>query len=94
MLFSCYPKDEDRLRVYSPDPLADTYFDSSDAAPGTLWAQSKVRADACFGAAAESGGLIGTAFVVRDIVQIFDALGEDLINYYGTGRSARSRRQC
>lgn len=84
LFFSCYPNDGERARVFSPDPLASIYFDSSDAAPGVLWAESKVRADSCYEALKETGGLVGTAFAVRDIIQTFDALGEDLVNFYGT----------
>jgi hypothetical protein len=29
------------------------------------------------------GGLVGTAFVVRDIVKISEAVGDELINYFG-----------
>lgn len=57
---------------------------SSDAAAGTLWGMAQVVADACNTSAQETGGLIGTAFVVRDMMRIVDALGEDgMLRYWG-----------
>jgi hypothetical protein len=38
----------------------------------------------CLNNTQEIGSLLGTAFVVRDMVRIIDALGEDgLLRYYG-----------
>ncbi|CAG9982166.1 unnamed protein product [Clonostachys byssicola] len=82
LFFSCYP-DEDRARIFNPDPLAETWYDESDVAPGMIWAESKLRAEQCFKTRGDVGGLVGTAFVVRDIVKISEAVGDELINYFG-----------
>ena len=41
-----------------------------------------------------SRGPIGTAFAVRDVLQTFDSLGEDLVYYYGKRRSQPSFVNC
>lgn len=48
-----------------------------------IWAESKLRAEQCFRTRGDVGGLVGTAFVVRDIVKISEAVGDELINYFG-----------
>ncbi|CAI6094285.1 unnamed protein product [Clonostachys chloroleuca] len=48
-----------------------------------IWAESKLRADQCFKTRGDVGGLVGTAFVVRDIAKISEAVGDELINYFG-----------
>ena len=51
---------------------------------GKLWATTQVAADACLAARNETGALVGTAFVARDMMRIVDALGEDgLLRYWG-----------
>lgn len=52
---------------------------------GTIWAQSKLYVDECYdNQTPEMMGLIGTAFVVRDMMKIVDALKEDgLLRYWG-----------
>lgn len=48
------------------------------------WESYLQQAEACKVAHAANGNFYGTAFVVRDMVQILDALGEDgLLRYYG-----------
>lgn len=51
----------------------------------TGWEESKIYAKKCFDTMSETGSYISTAFVVRDMVQIIDALGEDgMLRYWGT----------
>ena len=48
------------------------------------WASAELFADTCYEKMNATGELIGTAFVVRDMVEIIDALGEDgLLRYWG-----------
>lgn len=57
---------------------------SSDVTPGRLWASTKLLVDKCYETSKEMAGVCGTAFVVRDMMQIVDALGEDgLLRYWG-----------
>ncbi|KXX79857.1 Carboxylesterase A [Madurella mycetomatis] len=79
--FSCYPNQVTRLTnaLMNRDSS-----NSSEVAAGTLWGMGQVIADACHTNAQEIGGLVGTSFVVRDMMQIVDALGEDgLLRYWG-----------
>ncbi|KDN66633.1 putative TAP domain-containing protein [Colletotrichum sublineola] len=49
-----------------------------------MWATAKLLADKCYKRNRESGRLIGSAFVARDMMKIVDALGEDgLLRYWG-----------
>lgn len=49
------------------------------------WEESKSYAESCYDSMKETGEYISTAFVVRDMVNILDALGEDgLLRYWGT----------
>ncbi|KAK5274220.1 hypothetical protein LTR96_000820 [Exophiala xenobiotica] len=78
--FSCYSSDSQRKPLSPFSPLAN----SSDAATGQRFAASEISAMHCLNNTQELGGLLGTAFVVRDMVRIIDALGEDgLLRYYG-----------
>ena len=57
---------------------------SSDVALGQIWANGAALSDNCLINNRQTGELIGTAFVARDMMQIVDALGEDgLLNYWG-----------
>ncbi|TLS24859.1 hypothetical protein PpBr36_08637 [Pyricularia pennisetigena] len=57
---------------------------SSEVAPGRIWATSLQISEACAKKNADKGRFLGTAFVARDIIQIVDALGEDgLLRYWG-----------
>jgi hypothetical protein len=72
---------EDRISAAAGIPQS---LNSSDTALGTVWAAEEVRADKCVENAKDIGELIGTPFVVRDMVQIIDALGEDgMLRYWG-----------
>lgn len=58
--------------------------DSSNTAPGQVWAESTIFGEECRKAQNATGDLIGTAFTVRDMFQIVDALQEDgLLRYWG-----------
>ncbi|KAF9878316.1 nedd8-like protein [Colletotrichum karsti] len=60
------------------------YTNSSDTNPGRLWASAKLFVDKCYEKNKARGGVYGTAFVVRDMLQIVDALDEDgLLRYWG-----------
>ena len=48
-----------------------------------MFEQAKARADICYRANKDTGGLYGTAFVVRDMMAIVDALGEEELNFWG-----------
>jgi hypothetical protein len=57
---------------------------STDVALGRLWARGEINANICFKKANETGRLIGTAFVARDLISVVDALDEDgLLRYWG-----------
>ncbi|EJT81144.1 hypothetical protein GGTG_01128 [Gaeumannomyces tritici R3-111a-1] len=59
---------------------------SSDAAMGSLWAATSLRAAACAKApeAQARGNFTGTALVARDMMAIVDSLGEDgMLRYWG-----------
>ena len=57
---------------------------SSDTALGRLWAQAEIYVNSCKSAQNGTTGLIGTAFVARDMMRIVDALGEDgMLRYWG-----------
>ena len=77
--FSCYKSAEDRTQ--GADPVE--YAEASDASLGRLWAHGKVLADECAANAADTGAVISTAFVARDVMQIVDALGEEDLNFFG-----------
>ncbi|KAF5501858.1 putative hydrolase [Colletotrichum aenigma] len=89
--FSCF-KDQDEIDDYvlrTPKAWAimtppNFSSNSSDVTPGRLWASSKLLVDKCYETSKEMAGVYGTAFVVRDMMQIVDALGEDgLLRYWG-----------
>ncbi|KIW72681.1 hypothetical protein PV04_00859 [Phialophora macrospora] len=57
---------------------------ASDVALGQNFANSEIQASQCQAATEDIGGLVGTAFVARDMARIVDALGEDgLLRYWG-----------
>jgi len=57
---------------------------SLDLALGRLWGVTKLVSDDCYETQNKTGDLIGTAFVVRDMMQIVDAPDEDgLLRYWG-----------
>lgn len=79
--FSCYSTAIER----SNTQFSVVAGESSDVALGSNWASSQVLANACYATQNGTGGLIGTAFVARDMMRIVDALGEDgLLRYWGS----------
>jgi pimeloyl-ACP methyl ester carboxylesterase len=61
------------------------FSNSSDVALGRLWARGTVNANICYEKANKIGGLVGTAFVARDLMSVVDALDEDgKLRYWGT----------
>ena len=50
---------------------------SSDVVMGQQFAEAEIQALQCQAATKNTGELIGTAFVARDMARIVDALGED-----------------
>lgn len=58
---------------------------SSDVTLGRLWARGEIDAHLCLENANETGQLISTAFVARDLISIVDALEEDgMLRYWGS----------
>jgi hypothetical protein len=79
--YDCYDSDLDRLLLAPP---ADTLGNASDTALGQNLASAEVTAAQCLNTTADIGGLVGTAFVARDMARVVDALGEDgLLRYWG-----------
>ncbi|RYP37233.1 hypothetical protein DL767_003052 [Monosporascus sp. MG133] len=57
---------------------------TSDVMLGRHWARGGIDAHMCFERAAETGSLISTAFVARDLMRVAEALEEDgLLRYWG-----------
>ncbi|KAL5940404.1 hypothetical protein ACKVV1_008073 [Pyricularia oryzae] len=83
---NCFDEEDpqDVLRKLSIDERLSHTGNSSDVAPGRLWATSLQISEACAKKNAENRRFLGTAFVARDIIQIVDALDEDgLLRYWG-----------
>ncbi len=80
--FDCYNNsDIERVLLSPPD---NTLGNASDTALGQNLAIAKVTSAQCLDTTADIGGLVGTAFVARDMARIVDALGEDgLLRYWG-----------
>ncbi|OJD34142.1 nedd8-like protein [Diplodia corticola] len=78
---SCYDSDEARAQAIQIALLGN----ASDVARGTIWATSRAVADSCKENAEDIGGLVGTAFYARDLMQVVDALGDTdgLLNFWG-----------
>ncbi|GJD02462.1 TAP domain-containing protein [Colletotrichum higginsianum] len=88
---SCFEDEQERTSYVLKNPKAwgslippNFWAKSSDNTPARLWAYAKLYVDKCYERNKEVGGLVGTAFVARDMMQIVDALGEDgLLRYWG-----------
>ncbi|ORY71044.1 polyketide synthase 3 [Pseudomassariella vexata] len=77
-------------RLFAQIPNTAT-ANSSDTALGHIWAEAMLSSDACLNGMNESGTLVGTAFVARDMMKIVDALGEDgMLRYYVLGATVAS----
>ncbi|KAK3304150.1 TAP-like protein-domain-containing protein [Chaetomium strumarium] len=78
--FSCYNNAAERTMAQ----LALAAGNSSDVAAGRNWGNAQILAESCYAARNETGALVGTSFVARDMMRIVDALGEDgLLRYWG-----------
>ena len=76
--FQCFEQEELGLSYANGLPEA------SEVAPGMLWGQATILAEACGERLKETGDLVGMAFTARDMMQIVDALGEDgKLRYWG-----------
>ena len=79
--FSCYPSAAERAASFLGSAL---FGNSSDVANGRLWAEGTNYAAACEKVNGSIGGLIGTAFTARDMMQIVDAIETDgMLRYWG-----------
>lgn len=51
---------------------------------GRLWARGTIDANICARRRNDTGRLLGTAFVARDVVEVAKSLGEDdMVRYWG-----------
>lgn len=79
--YSCYNTSLESTTATSSIPIP---WDQSDTSLGTAWATLQMLAEQCLITTSETAELLGTAFVARDIVNVYDALGEgNKIHYYG-----------
>lgn len=92
MPFTCFnsKKEQSAAILESPGIWHDTLTsiftstDASNTAPGRIWAIGKAVADQCYKEHGDVGSMIGTAFVVRDMMAIVDALEEDgMLKFWG-----------
>ncbi|KAH7324345.1 peptidase S33, tripeptidyl-peptidase [Stachybotrys elegans] len=57
---------------------------ASDTALGSVWARGTLDAQECYEASRETGSLVGTAFVARDLMEVVDGLeGDGMLRYWG-----------
>lgn len=82
MTYSCFDTPQERTILQAKYPTL--LSDATDVALGDIWAYSGVIANACGERLKDLGGLVGTAFAVRDMMQVVDALDEDgLLRFWG-----------
>jgi hypothetical protein len=80
--FSCYNTTVERALAGIGVPSTWT---ASDAALGYIWAAKQIKGKKCLLHAGDTGELIGTAFVARDIIRVVDALGGDgTVRFWGS----------
>ncbi|KIV88223.1 hypothetical protein PV10_09140 [Exophiala mesophila] len=78
--FTCYNSSSERSAQAPPY----TRGNSSDVALGHNFVSAGVSSQHCLRAASDRIGLIGTAYVARDMIRIVDALDEDgLLRFWG-----------
>lgn len=78
--FTCYTSSSERSAQAPPY----TRGNSSDVALGHNFVSAAVSAQHCLRTAGDRIGLIGTAYVARDMIRIVDALDEDgLLRFWG-----------
>ncbi|KAI9167796.1 Tripeptidyl aminopeptidase [Paramyrothecium foliicola] len=77
--FQCY--DEFSLLMSTENQ---TPTNSSDVALGSSWVGGQLESRACLETQKNTGCLLGTAFVARDLIQVVDGLEEDgMLRYWG-----------
>ena len=86
LTFSCVNSSTDRVLAASQYPVL--ALDAHETAPAETWANAAVVANICAAhnerKKSRTGELVGTAYVVRDMMRIVDALGEDgLLRFWG-----------
>lgn len=82
MPFECYKTDAEKTGYGLT--LSQESGNASDVTLGELWGNMGIRADVCKKNGGDTGELLGTAFVARDLMRIVDALGEDgMLRYWG-----------
>lgn len=96
LTLNCIPDPNERQRATI---LGSQLVNSSDTALGTAWAYASLMADNCYQNGRDIGELMGTGFVVRDMMQIVDALGGDRKlrfwgQSYGTYLGATAAAMC
>ncbi|KAF9641105.1 alpha/beta-hydrolase [Lasiodiplodia theobromae] len=80
--YSCYKNDAERIAAGVTIQMQSG--NASDIMPGRLWGLADLLVESCEANNKDTGSLIGTAFVARDMMRIVDALGEDgLLRYWG-----------
>jgi hypothetical protein len=84
--FTCYENEAERAQAISRVP--EYVGDASSTSLARPWAHSQIIANKCYTAQSDKhGSLIGTAFVVRDMMRIVDALDEDgMLRFWGNAR--------
>ncbi|TPX08569.1 uncharacterized protein E0L32_009908 [Thyridium curvatum] len=80
--FTCFVSAADKATVLMRTPPIGG--NSSDVADGFLWALTGMWAENCYDSGKDTGRFLGTAYVVRDMMNIVDALQEDgLLRFWG-----------
>ncbi|RYO93627.1 hypothetical protein DL763_004302 [Monosporascus cannonballus] len=78
--FWCYDNDAEMFTAANEQKLGN----ATEFMLGRLWALADIGAHMCAERAAETGSLISTAFVARDLMRVAEALEEDgLLRYWG-----------
>ncbi|RYP49095.1 hypothetical protein DL768_005092 [Monosporascus sp. mg162] len=78
--FWCFENDAEMFAALNELQLSN----ASDVMLGRHWARGAINAHMCFERAAETGSLLSTAFVARDLMRVAEALEEDgLLRYWG-----------
>ncbi|KAH7126338.1 TAP-like protein-domain-containing protein [Dactylonectria estremocensis] len=84
--FSCYATAEERSLATLVNPFLSG--DSSDVPLGRIEAEAENFSQTCYHTQSETGELIGTAFVAKDMIRIVDALDEDgMLQFWGVSYS-------
>lgn len=83
--FHCTNDPSDKARILD---AAIQDAEAYDEALAAQWARGKLDSTICVGNNPELYGLVGTAFVVRDLISVVDALDEDgMLRFWGQWRT-------